>query len=55
MQEAFESDGVLHLFWAGRELPQDWGILGPCRAGKSCERETVPITLFYIVLPCFAG
>eukprot|EP00435_Cladocopium_sp_Y103_P043287 s1509_g12.t1 len=26
--EAFESDGVLHLFWAGRELPQDWGVLG---------------------------
>ena len=23
LQEAFESDGVLHLFWAGRELPQD--------------------------------
>ena len=27
MQEAFESDGVLHLFWAGRELPQDWGMV----------------------------
>lgn len=23
VQEAFESDGVLHLFWASRELPQD--------------------------------
>ena len=49
VQEAFESDGVLHLFWAGRELPQDWGYWVHAGLGSLVKVKLCPSHCFTLL------